>query len=141
MPKINVTSDTFPNIVMAYLYDKFIHPDEVSKGNELFNETIDKIKKKGSLPLLRDYYLKMDANDRMKYKLIKDAFEEVTTSNAVIQVLPKKFEKKPEGKRKEGFIKKTIKKIIKTLVASNEFSQDELDLLKEALQYEEEDNG
>ena len=130
---LNARSMGFDGLLFTKLYLKGFF--------SVFQPTIDKIKKKGSLPLLRDYYLKMDANDRMKYKLIKDAFEEVTTSNAVIQVVPKKFEKKPEGKRKEGFIKKTIKKIIKTLVASNEFSQDELDLLKEALEYEEEDNG
>ncbi len=73
MPKIQVDSDTWPNIIIAYLMDKMLHPDEISENNELFNDIMDKMKKKGMLPLLRHYYLEMDANWRMRYRLDKIA--------------------------------------------------------------------
>ena len=128
MSKVNVTNKTYPNIaVIAYLFDKLLHPEEVSVGNELFDKFADQLRRKGFLPLIRDYYLRMDSNDRMKYKYIKDAFEGVSTSNAVIQIVPEKFEKEPETpkekiKKKKGGI---IKRMLKKLVASNEFSKEE----------------
>ena len=127
MSKINVTNKTFPNIaVIAFLFDKLLHRDEVSVGNELFEKFVDQLKQKGFLPLIRDYYLKMDPQDRLKYKLIKDAFEGVTTSNNVINIVPEKFEKKP-GPEKKGFIKKIIQKI----VSDKELEKDEFDYLIE----------
>jgi hypothetical protein len=133
MSKINVNSEAFPNIVVAYLFDKLLHPDEVSPENELFNKLMKTMKGRGALPVVRDYYLNMDATDRMKYKIIKDGFANLTTSNTVIQVIPKKFEKAPDSKKKEGRIKKTIKKVLKALVASDEFTEDELELIQETI--------
>lgn len=131
MSKINVTAQTFPNIVVAYLFDKLLHPDEVSVGNELFDKFVVQLKKKGFAVNLRDYYLNMDSQDRLKFKLIKDGFEGVTTSNTVINIVPEKFEKKPEtqkDKKKKGGI---IRKMLKKLVSSNELSKEEKEYLKE----------
>jgi len=131
--KINVTNKTYPNIVVAYLFDKLLHPEEVSVGNELFDKLAGQMKQKGFLPIIRDYYLNMDSQDRLKYKLIKDAFEAITTSNAVIQIVPEKFEKKPETparkikKQKGGVIRRTLKK----LVSSNEIDRKDFDQLME----------
>ncbi len=133
MSKINVTNKTYPNIVISYLFDKLLHPDEVSVGNELFDKFAGQLKKKGFLPIIRDYYLNMDSQDRLKYKLIKDAFEAITTSNAVIQIVPEKFEKEPETpahkikKQKGGVIRRMLKK----LVASKEISKTDFDYLIE----------
>ena len=142
MSKINVTNKTYPNIVIAYLFDKLLHPEEVSVGNELFDKFTLQLKKKGFLPIIRDYYLNMDSQDRLRYKLIKDGFEAITTSNAVIQVVPEKFEKEPETpahkikKQKGGVIHRMLKK----LVASNELSKEEAEYLIEDF-LEEEING
>lgn len=142
MSKINVTNKTYPNIVIAYLFDKLLHPEEVSVGNELFDKFVIQLKKKGFLPIIRDYYLNMDSQDRLKYKLIKDGFEAITTSNTVIQIVPEKFEKKPETpaqkikKQKGGVIRRMLKK----LVASNELSKEEAEYLIEDF-LEEENNG
>lgn len=127
MSKINVTNETYPDIVIAYLFDKLLHPDEVSPGNPLFENFTKQLKQKGFMPIIRDYYLNMNAQHRLKYKLIKDAFEGVTTSNNVINIVPKKFEKKPEGPEKKGFIKKIIQKI----VSDKELEKDEFDYLIE----------
>ena len=78
----------------------------------------------------------MDSQDRLKYKLIKDAFEAITTSNAVIQIVPEKFEKKPktpeqQKKTKGGVIHKMLKK----LVASKEIEESDFDYLIEEWKY------
>ena len=57
MPKINVTGESFPNIVVPYIYHKMLHPDNVSAGNRLFDKVIENMKKKGVVPIIRDYYL------------------------------------------------------------------------------------
>ena len=57
MPKINVTAKSFPNRVFSYLYHKLLHPEKVSAGNRLFDKLIEKMKKKGMVPIIRDYYL------------------------------------------------------------------------------------
>lgn len=136
MSKINVTNKTYPNIVIAYLFDKLLHTDEVSVGNELFDKFAKQLKQKGFLPIIRDYYLNMDSQDRLKYKLIKDGFEAITTSNTVIQIVPEKFEKKPETpaqkkkKQKGGIIKRLIKKI----TSSNELDKEQQEYLIEELE-------
>jgi hypothetical protein len=136
--KINVTNKTYPNIVIAYLFDKLLHPEDVSVGNELFDKFVIQLKKKGFLPIIRDYYLNMDSQDRLKYKLIKDGFEAITTSNTVIQIVPEKFEKKPETpaqkikKQKGGMLRRVLKK----LVASNELSKEEEYLIEDFLEEE-----
>lgn len=138
MSKINVTNKTYPNFVIAYLFDKLLHPDDVSVGNELFDKFAVQLRRKGFLPLVRDYYLSMDSQDRLKYKLIKDAFEAITTSNAVIQIVPEKYEKEPDTPAKQnkkikgGFIKRIIKK----LVAGDELNKKDKEYIIEQLEEE-----
>jgi len=138
MAKINVTNKTYPNFVVAYLFDKLLHPDEVSVGNELFDKFSIQLRQKGFLPLVRDYYLSMDSQDRLKYKLIKDSFEAITTSNAVIQIVPEKFEKKPETPKQQNKKIKggVIKRIIKKLVAGDELDKKDKEYLIEKLEEE-----
>ena len=94
MSRIKTTSEEFPNIVVAYLLDMMIHSDEDS-GNELFNKLMEDFAKKGMFPIFLRYFRGMDPTDRRKYKLIKNGVSpyDKTTENAVIQVIPKNFEK------------------------------------------------
>jgi len=133
MASIRVTSDTWPNIVVAYLFDKMLHPEDVSKGNEEFTELTQKMKQLGLIAKVRDYYLRMDTHDRVKYKLIKDIFEGLTTadSRVIIGSVPEEEEKKP------GILKRALK----ALISSNEFSEEDINLLKEELFLEEDNNG
>jgi hypothetical protein len=148
MPKINVTANTFPDIVVAYLFDKLLHPEDVSSGNEQFNAFMEGFRKKGGMTIVRDYYLNMNPDNRRFYKLIKDVFEDLTSSNSMINILPErgdkpavKAKKGKKGKKeaKPGFIKKIIKKAIKALIAGDELDDKDLEFLKEYI--EEEDNG
>ena len=97
MGKIKTEDTGFPNIVVAYLLDMMIHNDEKS-GNELFDGLMDDFKKKGMFPILMRYFRNMEPNDRRKYKLIKNGVSpyDHTTDNAVIQVVPRNFEKAKE---------------------------------------------
>ena len=135
MPKIQVDSDTWPNIVVAYLMDKILHPDDISENNEDFNDLMKKMKGKGMLPLFRNYYLSMDANWRMRYRIIKDGFWDETTTAQTIFINAKKRDRK-DKKSQSSLIKKIIKKSIKAIIASKEYDDEEVQLLKEYLEEE-----
>lgn len=129
MAKISVTVNKYPNIIVAYLFDKILHPEKISAGNEEFNEVITLMKAKGFMPILRDYYLSMDPTNRYEYKMLKKTFEGKGSSRIEIE---------PEEKGKEpGLIRKVIKKI----VGSTEFTEDEKNILLEELGFKEENNG
>ena len=133
MPKINVDPDEFADIVMAYLFDKYLNFDEVSAENENFNYGMKKARGK-MFPISRGMYLDMDANLRLKYKLIKEAFRGDTATHSIF-IVPRGRKKKKE---KPGIVAKVLKKVWKTLVASNEFSREKIELLKEQVEYLEE---
>jgi hypothetical protein len=128
MASIQLKPNEWPDVLMAYLFDKILHPDEISSKNEMFNKFMIKMKSRGFSPLLRDYYLTMDPNLRVKYKLIKEVFEETTAATAVIHVRPERFDKAKE-KEEDGLIKKVLKK----LLSSMEFTEDEKTYLTEVL--------
>ena len=88
-----------------------LHPDEVIPGNESFNEYAKKLTGKGMKPLSLNYYLKMDANERIYYKRIKKVFEYDQNQAAIINIFPSKREEE-EAKKKDGFIKRIIKKVL-----------------------------
>ena len=128
MAKINVDPDEYAYIVFSYLFDKYLNFDEVSVGNESFNDVMMKLK--GRLfPLSREMYLEQPAELRMKYKIIKKAFRNPTTQHSIF-IVPKGESKEP----KPGIIKKIIKKVIKMIKSSEEFSQAEVDYIKEQLE-------
>ncbi len=129
MSKINLKPDEYPDIVIAYLYDKVLHPEKVATGNKLFDEFMKKLTSRGASPLLRDYYLSMEPDMRRKYKLIKEAFAGDTLSNAVINIRPDKFDKL-EKEKKKGF----FKKVLKRLVMSKDFTDDDEKLLMEVFE-------
>ena len=128
MAKIQVDKDQFAYIVFSYLFDKLLHPAEVSAGNEDFNKAMKKLK--GLLmPVARDMYLEQPADLRMKYKLIKRGFrpESSQLGSIFIVAADKAKEVKP------SIIKKLIKKVIKAISSSTEISSAEVDYIKEVL--------
>lgn len=130
--KINVTSNEFPNILAAYLFDKLLHPEDVSVGNKDFDLLIEDMRIRGMLPLIRTYYLNMDVRYRVRYKLIKDVFSPTAPNNtsSIINIYAD-----PEKLKKQGFLKTILKKIIGM---KEHFTPEELEMLTEALSTEEE---
>ena len=127
MAKINVDPDQFADIVMSYLFDKSLNPDDVSIGNEHFNDIMRKLRPR-IFPVAREYYLEQPSDMRLKYKLIKKGFRDPKSMNSIFIV--------PRGKAKEeepSVIKKIIKRVIKILKSSSEFSTAEVEYIKEHL--------
>ena len=142
MAKIIVTHNKFADIVIAFLLDKMLHPDDVIPDSELFNEFAEKIKGKGLKSLLMQYYFNMDAIDRVKYKKIKDIFDGTSTDMSVINIIYEKVDKKEKEKEKDGIIKKVIKKLLKREdISSEDITDEELELLVEGLSREVNDNN
>lgn len=131
MAKINISPQEFPDIIMAFLFDKMIHPDEIVPGNKEFDRIMKVFKAKGMVTNLRDYYLEMNKDNRRKYKLIKKPLEADATSTAIINIQPEGFEKDTKQKKKS-----LLKRIIGKLVASTEFNDEEKQLLQEVIENE-----
>lgn len=134
MAKIRVEPNEFADIVISFLLDKMLHPEEVVPNNDDFNEFTEKIRDKGLKTLMMKYYLNIDSRTRVKYKIIKDVFEEGSSETSVINISPEKVEKKKEMGKKN-----LLKKIIKRMIGDETITDKEKNMLLESL--EEENDG
>ena len=132
MAKINIPAKEWPDIIISFLYDKMLHPDEIVPGNKEFDRIMSKFKTKGILVELRDYYLNMNKSNRMKYKQIKKGLDDKATTSTVISIQPENIEKSARQKNK-SLLKTLGKQMLKKIVASNEFSDAEKQLLREVI--------
>lgn len=126
MSKINLGSDEFGDIVIAFLFDKLLHDNEILPDNERLNSIADKMNKTAMKSNLLKAYRDMDPTTRVKYKRIKDTFDYSSLDKAIIEIKPK-GEREEEKPKKE----KLLKKIIKKIVASSEFTEEEIEILNE----------
>ena len=131
MAKIRITANEFPDIIVSFLFDKMLYPEEVLTGNENFNGLSETMELKGMKPILMRYYLDMDANQRMNYKKIKSVFDISMNSNSIISISPSK--KEVEVKKKKS---KLITKIIKKLLMASKINDKEALMLKEYIKEE-----
>jgi hypothetical protein len=145
MAIINLTPGEFGDFVMIYLLDKVLHPDEVSTGNERFNDTIDLMSKRGLKSQLTKYYLSTNAEQRFNYKRIKDVFDSSSGNFGSIRIGPHKEEvvktkEKDKEKEKEGLIKKLGKKALKKLIGQGpeSLSKEDYKMLNEYIEILEE---
>jgi len=86
--KINVSPEEFAGIVMIYLLDKINNLEEIKPYSEEFEKIWDKL----SIlkPLLVNYYLNCDINNRIFYKRIRDAFQkEDFSKDYVVNIINK----------------------------------------------------
>jgi hypothetical protein len=131
MSKINISPQEFPDIIMAFLFDKMLHPDEIVPGNPEFDRIMKKFKTKGVMTEFRDYYLDMNKDNRRKYKLIKKGLEGDATTSTVIFIQPEDLEK---GVKKKN--RSLLRRLMRKLVASTEFNDYEKQLLQEGIENE-----
>ena len=135
MAKINIIANEFPELVVPFLLDKLLHPEEIVPGNKEFNKLSEILKLKGMQPILMKYYLKMDANQRLKYKRIKDIFDMTASVSSIVNISP--GEKEVEVKKTKS---KMVGKIIRKLIGAGTISKKEMNLLNEYIE-EEVKNG
>ena len=134
MSKITVSPEDFSDVVVSYLFDKMLNPDEVTTGNEDFNKLVDDMNKKGMRPLLMKYYLNMDGNDRLKYKRIKDTFDPDLERDSTIQIRPSLSKSDKKDNKITGLLKTAAKKLLKQGKVTPEEAKlivEELDLTEE----------
>ncbi|MFW6129962.1 MAG: hypothetical protein ACOC56_02185 [Atribacterota bacterium] len=84
MASIVVDSNTFPDIVASYLLDIMINDSEIE--NELFDEILEKLQRGGMKSYLMNYFLQMDGESRIKYKMIKQTLRNETNQKSVITI-------------------------------------------------------
>jgi hypothetical protein len=130
--KINVTPEEFQDVVVAFLLDKLLHPNEIVPNNEGFNKLAKIMSGKGLKSRFMMYYLDMDTRNRVQYKRIKDIFDGTTSGSAVINISPSK--KKEKDKDTKGIMMKIIKKLLK----KESITVDEENILLESFKKEEE---
>lgn len=112
MAKVNVTADEFADIVVAFLLDKLLNPEDIIPTNKEFDKYMEKMKLKGMKSVSLTYYLDLDTNLRVAYKRIKDTFEAGKSKNSTIYIYPNK-ESKEEDDKKSNMVKRIIKKLLK----------------------------
>jgi len=128
MSKVNVTPDQFGNLVVSFLLDKMLHPEEVIPGNKDFNVFAEKMAGKGMKPLSLNYYLRMNAVERVYYKRIKKVFEYDQNQSAVIFIWPSKGDIE-KAEKKDNLLKRAIKK----LLFKEDINKEERQLLMEEI--------
>jgi len=126
MSKINVTPGEYADIVVCFLLDKMLHPDEVIPLNKDFNKYMKKMSGKGMKPVSLNYYLNLNANIRVFYKRIKKVFEYDQNQSAIIHIWPSKKDKEKSAK-KDNILKRAINK----LLMKDDITEEERQLLTE----------
>jgi len=74
MPRLSIDTDEFADYVAAFLLDKMNNMDTVVPGNENFNDFCEILKHKGTRATLITYYMHMDPQTRVRYRLIRNVF-------------------------------------------------------------------
>lgn len=123
MATLNLTSKEFANIGLIWLFDQVMNPENIQNKN--FKEFIDKHSSKIKTPLMK-FYLDSDTEERLKYKRIRGVFDGSDKAIQQIRIGPDEEIKKIK-KGKQGIVKKIIKKI----VAKEELTLEDENLLRE----------
>lgn len=114
MAKLTVTGSEFSDVVMLFLYDKLLHPDDIIEAdvNEKFNAFAEVLMRRGMKGPLLQCYMDMDPMLRVKYRLIRDVF--IDKPNNKISYIEIRKDVRTEVLKPGVFtrIKKFLKKII-----------------------------
>ncbi len=74
MPRLSIDTSEFADYVACFLLDKMNNMSEVVPYNEDFNDFCEILKHKGTRATLITYYMHMDPQTRVRYRLIRDVF-------------------------------------------------------------------
>jgi len=127
MATLNVTTSEFADIAMIWLFDQVMNPEQVK--NPRLQEFIKDHKGKIKSPLMA-YYFDTDTSSRFDYRRIGGIFEGKSGSVQQIRIYPDDTEKEKK-KNKEGILKKVAKKVINKVLAKEELTLEDMQMLKE----------
>lgn len=134
MATLNLTTDEFFDIVMIYLFDQYMNPDQI-KGNKHAKEFIENTSGRLKQALMK-YYLDSETKNRFRYKRLKGVFD--GSDNQVNQIRIRPPEKsEEEAEEKESKLKKLAKKIIGKVLKKEEISKEDINILNEWIGGEE----
>jgi hypothetical protein len=127
MATVNVTATEFADLAMIWLFDQVMNPDQVK--NERLKEFIKENKNKMKSSLMA-YYFDTPYDTRNDYRRIEGIFERSTQNFQQIKIYPDK-NIKDKKKKKEGILKTAAKKVIKKMLAKEELTLEDMQILKE----------
>jgi hypothetical protein len=129
MATLNLTSTEFADIAMIWLLDQVMNPEQVQEGK--FRDFLEKHSSKIKSPLIK-YYLDTRGEPRVMYKRIKGVFDGSDKSIQQIRIGPDEEIKKLD-KAKKGIVSKLINKII----AKEQLTIEDENMLKEIIENDE----
>ena len=112
MPTLKVSSGEFADFVVCFLLDKLTKPGQVIpvEVNEQFDDLSIVLSNKGLRSVLLQYYIQMNPQMRIKYKMIRKVFTDSPLENTSIIYIEKS--QIPEQPTILGKTRKFLKKII-----------------------------
>jgi ABC-type dipeptide/oligopeptide/nickel transport system ATPase component len=113
--KINLTSTQFCQICMCLLYEQLLKPDEIIAilDDQDYNDLMTVFKHRGMKTILQQYYLRLDPQMRVRYRMIKEVFKNnKKTKSVMIGIIKEDIKERPE---KKGLVRRTGEFLSKVL--------------------------
>ena len=126
MATLNIDTKEFADLVMIWLFDQVVNPEQVT------NENLLKFMEKHGSRLkssLMKYYFDTDPEMRMKYRRISGVFNSSDKGVQQIRISPDLESK--EKDKEEGKLKKLVKAVIKKVLTKEELTLEDIELLME----------
>lgn len=99
--KITLTTTQFCQIMMCALYDQLIRPDEIVPilKDQDYNDIMTLFKARGMRSILQQYYMRLDPQMRVRYRMIDDIFRDTNQKeNVILDIRKEHLPKSPSGK-------------------------------------------
>lgn len=113
--KLNLTSTEFCQICMCLLYEQLLKPDEIIAilNDQDYNDLMTIFKHRGMKTILQQYYLRLDPQMRVRYRMIKEVFKNnKKTKSVMIGIIKEDVKIEPS---KKGIIRRTGEFLAKVL--------------------------
>ncbi len=103
--KFTLTTTQFCQLTMCMLYDQLVRPDEIVPilSNQDYNDLMTLFKQRGMRTILQQYYMRLDPQMRIRYRMMMDTFRDNAKTSSVFMEIKKEH----LPKEKKGLIRKT----------------------------------
>lgn len=111
--RLTLTSTQFCQIMMCCLYDQLVHPDEIVPilNDQDYNDIMTLFKQRGLRTILQQYYMRLDPQMRIRYRMINDVFRDNNKRSIIMFDIRKEHlpvEKKGIIRRTGDFLAKVL---------------------------------